>query len=47
MDVPAEHKEYIDNGRYMSIDLGVDNLQPLLRIQVVAFIGKGQKYQIR
>jgi putative transposase len=30
MDVPTEHKEYIDNGRYMSIDLGVDNFATIV-----------------
>ena len=30
MDVPMEQKEYVDNGRYMSIDLGIDNLATIV-----------------
>ncbi len=30
MDVPMEQKAYVDNGRYMSIDLGIDNLASIV-----------------
>ena len=30
MDVPLEPKEYEDNGRYMSIDMGIDNLATIV-----------------
>ena len=30
MDVPLEQKEYEDNGRYMSIDIGIDNLATIV-----------------
>jgi putative transposase len=30
MDVPTEQKECLDNGRYMSIDLGIDNLATIV-----------------
>ena len=30
MDVPLEQKEYEDNGRYMSIDMGIDNLATIV-----------------
>ncbi len=30
MDVLTEQKEYVDNGRYMSIDLGIDNLATIV-----------------
>ena len=30
MDVPVEQIEYVDNGRYMGIDLGIDNLATIV-----------------
>ena len=47
MDVPFEQKELEDNGRYMSIDLGIDNLATIVtNTGRETHICKGQKCQI-
>ena len=47
MDVPSEKIELEDNGRYMSIDLGIDNLATIVtNTGRETYISQGQKCQI-